>query len=74
MTLPSVRWDRAANAATITFDDTDQISRGFEVNDDNGDVVAVLHFVASGELTRIQLLEAATQLPRSLRKGAQEAP
>lgn len=67
MTSPRVRWDREVNAASIVFDEPDELTRGVEVQDGAGDVVAVLHFAPTGELARIQLLDAATQLPRSLR-------
>lgn len=67
MAYPRVRWDKAVNAASIDFGESVAPRRGLPVEDDNGDVVAVLHFAADGELVELELLDAAVQVPKVFR-------
>jgi len=67
MSFPRVTWDRAANAAAIEFSESREPRRGVEVQDGNGDVIAVLHFSPAGELVELELLDAEVQLPGALR-------
>lgn len=67
MDYPTVRWDREANAASIEFLETMEPRRGMPVEDSDGNIVAVLRFAPGGELVELELLDAQTQLPKTLR-------
>ncbi|MFD1044439.1 hypothetical protein ACFQ1S_01945 [Kibdelosporangium lantanae] len=62
-----MRWDKAANAAAIELGESTGPRRGLPVEDDNGDVVAVLHFSPDGDLVEVQLLDAEVQMPKVFR-------
>lgn len=58
-----VRTDRDNNVATIVFSVVDHSSKGYEITDEDGETIAVLHVSSTGQVTRLQLLDAEHQLP-----------
>ncbi|WP_092532383.1 DUF2283 domain-containing protein [Amycolatopsis arida] len=68
MTYPRVEWDKEVNAASIYFREREgDISKGVPVEDEDGDVLAVLRFSPAGELLEVELLNAKEQMPRIFR-------
>jgi hypothetical protein len=65
---PRVEWDQEVNAASIRFREivAGEISANRPVQNDDGDVVAVLRFSSSGELLEVELLDAENQIPQNL--------
>ncbi|GAA1190760.1 DUF2283 domain-containing protein [Prauserella alba] len=65
---PVVEVDQEANSAYISMSDPgSRGKRSLPVRDDLGDVVAVLDFDNEGALVGVELLDAARQVPNSLR-------
>ena len=59
--------DPEANAATIIFDGTasGRSLVDYPISAANGDLIAVITFTATGRLAKLQLLDAASQMPAS---------
>ncbi|MBB5912547.1 hypothetical protein BJY24_001414 [Nocardia transvalensis] len=68
MTYPRIELDRQVNAASLKFAPVDPggIAVSRPVEDENGEVIAVLRFAPSGELVEVELLDADHQIPRGL--------
>ncbi|MEO5875294.1 MAG: hypothetical protein ABIS86_05075 [Streptosporangiaceae bacterium] len=68
MEYPRAEWDQKANAASIRFRkiENGEVAKNRPVENEQGDVVALLRFAASGELLEVELLDAESQLPRGL--------
>ncbi|MBW8484797.1 hypothetical protein [Actinomadura parmotrematis] len=67
MDYPQIRWDVQANVAVIAFGPPPRGDRTvLEVSDDDGDLLALVHFAPGGELVELELLDAARQLPADL--------
>jgi hypothetical protein len=70
--FPSVRWDREVNAAYLSSRELApaEDSRKLPVVEADGEEIALLRFASSGELVGVELLDAANQIPSSLRDNA----
>ncbi|WP_405160730.1 DUF2283 domain-containing protein [Nocardia sp. NBC_01499] len=68
MTYPRIEFDREVNAASLKFTliESAGVAVSRPVEDENGEVVAVLRFAPSGELVEVELLDAERQMPRGL--------
>jgi uncharacterized protein YuzE len=66
--------DEEANAAYIAFTEAPRVAYTLPVIDKDEKTVATLDFGDDGELLGVELIDAANQLPRSLREGATGEP
>lgn len=69
MSYPRVEWDDEVNTAYISMREAGEgeCAKQIPVEDENGDVIAVLDFSSGGELLGIEILNAKEQLPKTLR-------